>query len=215
MIEGPDRKMVLPKCFDIAHLPHLKIEQIVYWDDVHKKCHIGNKREGAQDQIQFPRNDPGEYDPNGEYTEDCPTDGKVMDVKFPQEGRFCFGVAIRRDNEGKEEGVRAEAFDYSGKWILSIAKWEDEVETAIRKVKLLARDKKGKWLVSARVEGAIYLHDKLTLLGRRKMNKMDGVGKATCTKLEANGIATVGNVRDKLDGAAIDQLLEKYISKAR
>lgn len=33
---------ILPPAFDVDKLEKFNLDQIVWWDEVHKKCHIGN-----------------------------------------------------------------------------------------------------------------------------------------------------------------------------
>ena len=48
---------ILPPEFDVNKLQRFNLDQIVWWDEVNKKCHIVNMREGARDFVQFPRNE--------------------------------------------------------------------------------------------------------------------------------------------------------------
>ena len=87
--------------------------------------------------MQFPRDEDGRYDPDGTFSEERAKKGNGINVKYDKEVRFCLGVAIRTDADGKEGGVRAEAFDYSGKLIVSIDDWTIAKQSEISRVQLL------------------------------------------------------------------------------
>ena len=187
----------LEECFsqDVLSSHKLDIKCIGWWDEVHKSCHIGDKREGATDHVQFPRNAEGKYDPNGHYREDDEERGVVLKVKYPEQARFCFGVAITEDEAtGEIAGSRLEAFDYTGQKILSVSDWKQEVDKEIRRVKSLPPGKGlSKWVESDRLDGSAYLDDPLHKLGKKHMGLISGVGTETFKKLKAKNIITVGD----------------------
>ena len=59
------------------------------------------------------------------------------DLKFTEEGRFSFGVAVRKNANGEEEGVRLEVFDYTCTSLLTIGKYEALINQEISRVKAL------------------------------------------------------------------------------
>ena len=175
---------ILPPAFDIEKLEKFNLDQIVWWDEVHKKCHIENCREGAKDFVQFPRDELGRYDPDGTFSEERAKKGCVLQVKYDSEVRFCLGVAIRTDDDGTEEGVRAELFDYSGKVVISIDDWGIAEESELSRVTKLTPKSSNSdngastatagytsWVSSARVAGAIYYGDPPKDIGTSRYKK--------------------------------------------
>ena len=203
---------VLPPCFDSSQIYYLALHQVVWWDEVHRKCLIGDSRDGATESVIFPQNEDGVYDATGTYSDEQKNSGYVVQVKYENEGRWCAGVAMRLTANGVEEGVRADAFDYTGKRIVSVADWTKAVDSEIRRVKSLKPGDKGYegWIESGRQEGVIYHSDKILILGRRHLNKMDKLGKVTCEKLASEGLTTVGDVIKHLDENKIDLLVAKF-----
>ena len=108
---------VLEECFceHVISEHLLVLEAIGFWDEVHKNCHIGDAREGATEHVAFPTDKNSRYDPNGTYSEDDV--GVALKVKYPEQGRWCFGVALRRpyDKASDPEGMRLKLFDYTTK----------------------------------------------------------------------------------------------------
>eukprot|EP00536_Pseudo-nitzschia_multiseries_P008689 jgi/Psemu1/21101/gm1.21101_g len=84
-----------PPCYDVALLSPLKLSQIVWFDEIHKQCHIGQS--GS-------RIGPGRpnLDPNGEY---AASDKSVLQVKYEREARFCLGVFMTDDDKGMPSKV--------------------------------------------------------------------------------------------------------------
>ena len=66
-------------------------------------------------------------------------------LKFEKQARLGMGVCMKRkinpdtNEEGELEGVRLPIFDYTGKYIVSISKWNKLVEDEIRYVKSKSR----------------------------------------------------------------------------
>eukprot|EP00536_Pseudo-nitzschia_multiseries_P014531 jgi/Psemu1/39043/gm1.39043_g len=91
-----------PPCYDVALLSPLKLSQIVWFDKIHKQCHIGQSGScigpGRPNvAISFKRNEFGKLDPNGEY---AASDKSVLQVKYEREARFCLGVFMTDDDKG-------------------------------------------------------------------------------------------------------------------
>ena len=58
----------LPKRFDPDQMPKLKEDQVVWWDETHKKCTIGGQGQNTNFYIRFPRDKNGKLDmDNGAY----------------------------------------------------------------------------------------------------------------------------------------------------
>eukprot|EP00536_Pseudo-nitzschia_multiseries_P007164 jgi/Psemu1/17260/gm1.17260_g len=107
-----------PPCYDISLLTPLKLSQVVWFDELHKQCHIGESgsRVGPGKPnvaISFKRNANGKLDPNGKYPEKGKT---VLQVKYEQQARFNFGVYMSED--GKGHRVQP-PFEYTGKKLIT------------------------------------------------------------------------------------------------
>ena len=124
----------------------LTIKQILisacHLQECHKVCHLGNFREGAKTQTQFPRDEFGKYDPDDGTYRDQKT---LLNVKYEKEMQGCFGVAIKVDEDGCEYGVRITPFNYTEKKILSKMETGKMMRTKIASVKCLNRSNP-KWL---------------------------------------------------------------------
>eukprot|EP00536_Pseudo-nitzschia_multiseries_P012731 jgi/Psemu1/33007/gm1.33007_g len=107
-----------PPCYDTSLLTPLKLSQVVWFDELHKQCHIGESgsRVGPGTPnvaISFKRNANGKLDPNGKYPEKGKT---VLQVKYERQARFNFGVYMSKD--GKGHRVQP-PFEYTGKKLIT------------------------------------------------------------------------------------------------
>eukprot|EP00536_Pseudo-nitzschia_multiseries_P005982 jgi/Psemu1/14153/gm1.14153_g len=107
-----------PPCYDTSVLTPLKLSQVVWFDELHKQCHIGESgsRVGSGKPnvaISFKRNANGKLDPNGKYPEKGKT---VLQVKYERQARFNFGVYMSED--GKGHRVQP-PFEYTGKKLIT------------------------------------------------------------------------------------------------
>ena len=101
-----------PPCYDVTKLTMLKLNQVVWYDECHRKCaigasgsRIGNGRPNVS--VCFKRNKDGKLDASGNYSDEIK---KIVKVKYEAEARLCFGVYIDMDGNGQ----RVEPFDYTG-----------------------------------------------------------------------------------------------------
>jgi len=86
----------LPDCFNEDKLPHIRIENIDFWDETHKKVRIGKHKTtkgGKQIECLFGRGTEGIIDLNGDHR----VGGSECDVKQDNEARFMTGCAIKLD----------------------------------------------------------------------------------------------------------------------
>ena len=106
-------------------------------------------------------------------------------MKYANEVRFCFDAAIVANSEGKEEGVRAKAFDYSGNRITSIIEERDFFASELSRKKNLKPGDEGynAWVVCARVSGALYLNNDVCMVSTHHLRLMSGIGDQTRKKL--------------------------------
>ena len=106
-------------------------------------------------------------------------------MKFTEEGRFSFGVAVRKNANGEEEGVRLEVFDYTCTSLLTIGKYEALINQEIARVKALCTTEKKsqKWAGSIeRPDGSLWMEDSLIFLkgvGEKKREKLHDAGLKT------------------------------------
>ena len=149
---------------------------------MHKKCHISNFSDGKKTQTQFPRDEQGMYDPDGEYREE----GLVyLNVKFPKEARLCLGVALKIGEDGEPHGHRLEAFDYTEMTIITKKDSDERIEKAKAQVKKLPRKTKA-WLINLREKGKFYRND--------PVNVIDGIGPKATAVLASGNIHTVADL---------------------
>ena len=142
-----DRAGPVPDCFDPEKLPKISPEQIVWWDETHKKCHIGDPgTDTISERVGFARNPDGSgrllpLAEGGIITEeDRPCH---LIVKYEQELRIALGVAVVKDPvTGKIEGKKCPIFEYSGALIKSHQTYMQLRQNEINRVNGL----KGQWL---------------------------------------------------------------------
>ena len=186
-----DQSVLPPPYFDLTKLgPPISTAQIIYFDEMHKKCYIGTAC-GAQKQIRFPRDKRGEVTiEDGTYSNERKN---FLNVKYPDEIRMCFGVASVKKLDGTRQGVRCKPFDYSGKTLVSIDDYEKLIRDEIDRVKNL----KGNCLpwVAHQQDQAVYESDVLTDIKKNDHNQIfTGIGKVTLKKLSDIGIVTVCDI---------------------
>ena len=124
---------------------------------------------------------------NGKYSEE---EKVILQVKFENEIRLCLGVAVLMDQKGKKKGVRLEAYNYSGKMLLSIKDFEAKIAAEINRVKNLS-SASGYWINNNRKEGILYQDDKLSILKDISIKKEE--------KLAEHGIHTLNDLKGKTD----------------
>eukprot|EP00984_Skeletonema_dohrnii_P020196 scaffold9773_cov131-Skeletonema_dohrnii-CCMP3373.AAC.1 len=176
--EEVDGQQVLPECFQKDKLTPIDFEKVGWWDEVHRKAHLGMVNMNGM-VTQFPRNEKGEYDPDGTYKKEV----FEMGVKFSKEMRKSFGVA---KVDGK--GVRMNPFDYTEKTILTITNYDKKVKEEIHTVKSFSRStaKRYGWIVSDRDESKWYRDDPVAVI--------KGVGKVKKEHLSRAGITTLADL---------------------
>ena len=100
-----------------SDLPKIDKTQIGWWEE----CHIeqqGGKVGNRMVQYSFKRDENGNLSEQGEYSENLLT---RTQFKYPEQGRFCFGVAkVKKLDAEEEEGVRLGLIDYTGKTMCTI-----------------------------------------------------------------------------------------------
>ena len=171
---------------------------------MHKDCFIGDFREGAEYQLRFKRSDDGKLNmDDGEYREEK----LELQVKYAKQVRFSFGVAMKGE-EGSETGHRLEPYDYTGKMILTMPKFEKMIQEEIKRVKNLPRDSKG-WNSNQRAANALYRDDPVT--------KVNRLGTVSAGLLEPHGISVVSDLlalKDD-DGEYDTDTIEKIVKETK
>ena len=183
-----DEHEELPSFFNPVDLPPLHIDAIGFWDEMHKKCFIGQYREGQKVKVEFPRNEAGGFDPNGTYSDDDAATN--LQVKYEQEGRLCLGCAVKEVN-GKREGVRLLPWDYSASKIITIKEANKLVAAEISRVKALDRNTK-EWTSDPQASARVYWNDMLV----RIFSQIKQLSKAKAELLASKGINTVRDLHD-------------------
>ena len=122
---------ILPSYFDPDQLKKITSEQVVWFDE----CHFdqdGGPPSLNDMQIRFPR------DGNGVYSIGSNSYNKKQSrpsYKYPEQARFCFGVAKVKLLDGSIIGRRCRLFDYTGKKMVSISDYEKLITKEIDRVK--------------------------------------------------------------------------------
>lgn len=177
--------------FNRAQTGSLHLDQVVWWDETHRKCLIGGLTTNRHFTMKFKRNEDGKLDAtNGKYDEKRI---QILNCKYEKECRLGLGCAMvsPKDPNNSEQylpvtGKRCPPFDYSEKVLLSVADYEKKMAAEFRRVKSLG-NKAGYWIEAQREDDVLYSNDKLDLL--------KGVGKVMKKKLEDNGFKVLGDFK--------------------
>ena len=176
-----------PPWFDANALPKLSETQIAWWDE----CHIeqqGGKVGNRAYQYTFKRDENNNLSSTGTYAEPKLTS---TSFKFPEQGRFSFGVASVLPLGATEPvGKRIEHIDYTGKNIVTREVYVKHINEECKRVRAL----KGKclpWYVNTRPPNQHWMNDSVKLL--------KGAGGTKGDKLISSGILTVANMKEHDD----------------
>ena len=189
----------IPEWFDEEKVAPLELQQIVWWDETHQKCVIGNQLLVGQDgYFKFPRSENGEIDiENGQYK----TEGiAYLSVKYDNEIRLALGCAMVLDQSGVNVGQRCKPLVYSNKVLVSINEYEDKIKYEIQRVRQLTGERPIQWVTNPRLLDTLYSND--------DVQKLKGCGKKTREQLVGKGIATVGDLK-KISPTSLMQLQEE------
>ena len=117
--------------FDVvtSSLTPIHIDGIVWWDEHHQKVILGS---AGVYQHQISRNESGDVvsAAEGGVFNDIKT---TTSIKYPGEGRGCFGVAIVT-KEGISEGVRVVPFNYTGRKVVTEKAFQMAIDLELRRV---------------------------------------------------------------------------------
>ncbi|KAJ1425187.1 hypothetical protein B484DRAFT_398025 [Ochromonadaceae sp. CCMP2298] len=102
-------------------LPLLELG-IAWWDENHKKVILGHT---SKYEVRITRN-PFDNEPTPwQFGGIVPDKSMCTSVKFAGEASGCFGAAMVEDaTTGVVVGVKAEPFEYTGKWVVGVKVWE-------------------------------------------------------------------------------------------
>ena len=172
-----------PPHFDSNLLPKLDRTQIAWWDE----CHIeqqGGKVGDRPYQYIFRRDEDGKLSETGTYNDTTLT---KTSFKYPEQGRFSFGVAkVAKVNEEVPVGVRMEEINYTGKNIVTIEVFEKAIKEEISRVKGLTGGDSSIWVKNHRPAEEVWEEDAVT--------KLPGAGGKKGDTLVTAGIKTVKDI---------------------
>ena len=197
----------------------LDLNQIVWWDETHRKCLIGSIQNPTKTyDILFPRNKEGNFDEKkGQYTKERKT---KLNVKYEKECRLGLGVAMVQplDQAGiamPSIGRRCHPFDYTSKVMIGIPDYKRLMKVEFQRVKSL-KGTNGYWYESARDPTILYYRND-------PVKMLKGVGKKAVEMLESIGIKSVGDLKAIQSPTDIKEMpsrlstnkLTKFISEAQ
>jgi hypothetical protein len=107
---------------------------IAWWDENHKKVVLGFT---SKHENRIARNPFDQQPTSVKFGDVLPPKKPQTAIKFPEEGRGCFGYAMVERGDGTQEGVKAEPYDYTGKWVVGVKQWEEMKEAELQRVKKL------------------------------------------------------------------------------
>jgi hypothetical protein len=182
LVLGPEHQ---PAWFDRVALPTLSVNQIVFWDETHRKAFIGASGiGGSMLQVRFHRDDDGALDPAGTL---APSKWYLA-TKYSGEMRLGLGCAAVNLGGGVIVGRCAEVFSYTERTIVSIPDYDALVKKENSRVNALSSGG-ADWLLKTRQPGhGLYEDDPLTIL--------PGVGPKFVEQLAPLG-STVGQVKQR------------------
>ena len=96
----------IPASLDSTKMSKLKLEQIGFFDETHRKVRIGHMKDYT---YRLKRDNNRILSNDGTYGEEK----EVLNTKYTDEIRLCAGVAKVELPGGKTEGRRAKPFNYS------------------------------------------------------------------------------------------------------
>ena len=196
--------------FDQHLLQKLDLDQIVWWDETHRKCLIGTSSNPNKNyHILFPRNEEGQFNVEGKYSKERKS---KLNVKYEKECRLGLGVAMVTplSDDGTplpSVGKRCAPFDYTSKVIVSVDDYHKLMKIEFQRVKSL-KGNNGYWILSTRDPNIIHYQND-------PVSNIKGVGKKTKELLEEVGIKTVGDVKRIESPTEMEKMLlqKKYHCK--
>ena len=124
----------IPSKFHKDKVTPVNPDAIVWFDEVHRDCFVGDLGARVTRQWQFPRNENGDYNENGTFNEPA----KECTFKYDAQARFSLGVAQKEvfvDGQWMLVAYRLPLFGYTGKTMKSGLDMKKMIEDEIRRVK--------------------------------------------------------------------------------
>jgi len=217
-VEREPKHGPVEKRFDSDLQGKLALDQIVWWDETHRKCLIGGQNPSKCIQIKFPRNKDGKVDiENGEYSAERKT---ILNVKYEKECRLGLGVAMVTPLGPDAPplspvGRRCLPYDYSSKVMISVDDYKKRMKTEFQRVKSL-KGHNGYWVSCSRDKDIKYYDDDPVI-------KLKGVGKKASKQLQEIGVKTIGELKridnphklDNLPKSLTQMKLTKFWNEAQ
>lgn len=155
-----------PKCFQVEHIRKVVLPNVTWFDEAHKKQRVGKIKNGKKVQTRFPRNEAGEFDPNGTYL----PKGYELGMKYAKEARFMYGCTLELENDGsakldsagKPLGKTLPIFEYSETMIVTNKDWLKLFWQTVKAPNALSKG--GQWIENMREPGVIYSRDPVNAL---------------------------------------------------
>ena len=128
-------------------------------------------------------------------------------MKYPKENRFSLGCAkVELLENNTVVGLRAEMFDYSGKWMLSVGEAREKEQDECARVKALLGPG-GQWVTGLRTQGEVWMDDSIDML--------KGVGAVARGNFEAAGIRTVADMFMAPEDTSIKGFTRSHLDRLR
>ena len=111
-------------------------------------------------QYSFKRDEQGNLCPNGDHNKDLLT---RTSYKYPEQGRFSFGVAkVRKVGANEDEGVRMEHIDYTNRNICTIDVFDKHIREECNRVQKLTGEVNSMWVECGRPPGELWANDAIS-----------------------------------------------------
>ena len=193
-------------CYEPALLPTLHPDLIVWFDETHIEQEGGAaSRTGVQ--IRFPRDTAGRFSPLLDNSTYKPLDPRQT-FKFASEGRFCLGVAIILDNNGKYIGKKTKLFDYTSKKIDTIKVWNELVKAEYKRVKQLSNSRKtSPWIVDYRPNDSIFWQ-------QDELSYLPGMGEKTIGRIREHNERII-TIEDFIKESEVDDSISQIKGVAK
>ena len=128
-----------PDHIDVVNspFPPLLLHAIAWWDEKHAKVKLGHESKWENRLYRNPfDNQPTEPEFGGVLPPAMPN----TSMKFAEEARFLFGVAMRKEGEDMV-GIKAEPFSYTGRHVVGVKAYDAAIKAELHRVMSL----KGVW----------------------------------------------------------------------
>ena len=162
-----------PDEYNINKLDNIDITQVVWWDETHPKCKIGQDYINNK-KISFPRNENNIVDINSGSYDVHPT---KMTAKYDKELRVSLGVAVV-DIQSKIISKKPKEFWYTNKKIVTYSTFNRLIKCQINHIKTYKYEGTNPWIEKDEVEG-LFKDDPLNMIkqiGTKKEEMLNQIG---------------------------------------